>query len=104
MFPCIVYVRKDKTEEVTDFYRTSRNGLDGVVIETEDRYFEYFFPIKEAPEYVDSDYVLSAYGDMTITEAPEEVNESQFTGKSGLTVPKCVVEKAEELTGYPLPE
>jgi hypothetical protein len=100
----MVYVKEDTTETVTNAFETKRDGLNGVVVKTDDGYFEYWFPIKDAPDYIDSEKVLSAFSDMTITEAPGEENETQHDGTSNLTIPQSVVEKAEEVTGYHLPE
>lgn len=99
----MVYVRDDTTEEITGSYQTRRDGTNGVVIETDDRYFEYWFPIRDAPKYTAADKVLDPLR-MTIIEAPNQENESQYDGTDDVTVPTHVAEKAEEITGYDLLE
>lgn len=99
----MVYVKEDRTEEVTAVYSETRNGTSGVTVETEDGYFEYWFPIRDAEEYIDAEKHLDAIR-MEIYEAKGEPNESLYTGKSHLIVPQVVAEAAEDYTGYPVPE
>lgn len=97
----MVKIRADWTEEVTASYETTRNGTERVVIETDTGYFVYWFPYKEASDisYTDEEIVLDIWN-MQITEAPGEPNESVYDGSSAVTVPKCVVDCAEEVSGY----
>lgn len=99
----MVKVREDNKETITDWYEETRGKTRGIVVETEDGYFEYWFPIIQAPDYVEREKALSAFK-MEIVEAPDSENASRFTGTSSIIIPKKVVEKAEEEAGWPLLE
>lgn len=99
----MVYVHPDSSEEVTDTFETQRDGNRGVMVETNEGYFEYWFPYVDTADtsYVDDDTMLDATH-MTIRENAE--NPSEYDGTSSLTVPRCVVDSAESVSGLTLLE
>jgi hypothetical protein len=100
----MVRIRKDNTEEVTDSYKTTRDENRGVVVETNEGYFEYWFPVKNALEYIDEKEILAMDSDMKIVEENNTDEETQYDGSSSLTIPKSVAERAENLSGLKIPE
>lgn len=96
----MVKIQEDPTESVSSSYETTRNGTEGVVVETDSGYFSYWFPYKDASEisYADEERVLDIWN-MRITEAPGQVNESVYDGSSAIIVPRCVVARAEGVSG-----
>lgn len=102
----MVYVREDSTEKVTDSYKKTDNGVEGVMVETEGGYFKYWFPIVDPSEKynIESEKVLdvlSSEANFRLIEAEGEDNESIYTGQDNVTIPRKVVDRAEELSGYP---
>lgn len=97
----MVYTREDTTEEITDAYEETRYGQQRVCVETDDGYFQYWFPYTDVTDkkYVDADTVLDPMH-MHIVEAPNEASRTEYTGSDPITVPASVVERAEEVSGY----
>jgi energy-converting hydrogenase A subunit M len=105
----MVYVREDSNEKVTDSYKKTNNGVKGVMVETEEGYFKYWFPIVEPSEKysIDSEKVLdvlSSEANFRLIEAEGEENESVYNGHDNVTIPQKVVDRAKEVSGYPLLE
>lgn len=99
----MVQVRDDPSEEVTDAYEQRRDGFSGICVETNGGYFEYWFPYADAStmDYVDADDVLDPVR-MQIRENATPA--SEYTGKANVTVPKNVVDRAENVSERPLLE
>lgn len=97
----MVYVKEDPTEEVTDSYITSENGVELAVVECDEGYFIYKIPVVDAPDYADieGEVLDFASSDMKIIEAPGQSNETVHDGHSSLNVPQKVADRAEEITG-----
>lgn len=99
----MVYVKKDDTEEVTDSWTTTKDGVDYIVVETDEGYFRYEIPLVDAPDYIDDvERVLDlGRSDATIVEAPETDHTSTYSGLDDITVPEKVMVEAEKVSGFP---
>lgn len=105
----MVYIKEAGHEiNIEKIKETTRNGNEGILITVNDGYFEYWFPIVEAPDYMKGhDKMLGINGksySLEIKEAPGQENETTHDGSSPLTIPQKVADKAEQHTGLQFPE
>lgn len=96
----MVYINEDRSEEVTDSYMSTENGIEFAIIETDGGYFIYKIPVVDSPDYADIDGKILdfATSDMEIIEAPNQENETVHDGLSELTVPQKVADEAEDIS------